>query len=162
MAPRIEPMRAEQADAVAALVRAVIEPLDIYVPEARAVEIARHDAAALRAMVADDPLSVLVAWDTADPPTPVGFVVGNRDDGLVWLAWFGVAPGVRARGLGRALLAAFERSAAERGAHKVWCDCRTDNTASRHLFATSGYRMLTELRNHWHGQDFYLWEKALR
>jgi RimJ/RimL family protein N-acetyltransferase len=158
MPHRIAPMRAEQADAVAALVRAVIEPLDIYVPAARAAEIARHDAALLRVKITDDPFAVLVAWED---DVPVGFLVSNRDDGLLWLAWFGVARSARTRGLGRALLAAFEQTASARGAHKAWCDCRTDNAASRHLLASSGYRLLAELRNHWHGQDFYLWEKVL-
>jgi RimJ/RimL family protein N-acetyltransferase len=158
MPHRIAPMRAEEADVVAALVRAVIEPLDIYVPAARAAEISRHDAPSLRLKIADDPFAVLVAWEH---DVPVGFLVSNLDDGLLWLAWFGVSHTARARGLGRALLAAFEQTAGARGAHKAWCDCRIDNDASRHLLTSCGYRLLTELRNHWHGQDFYLWEKAL-
>jgi RimJ/RimL family protein N-acetyltransferase len=159
MPTRIAPMSASDAPSAAALIASVIAPLEIYTPEARAAEIARHDAEALRAMVEDDPCAVLLAYEDE---APVGFVVSNWDDGLLWLAWFGVAPSARTRGLGRALLDAMERTAPERGAHKVWCDCRTENTASHAALSRAGYRVLTRLDDHWFGQDFLLWEKRVR
>ena len=106
-------------------------------------------------MIAADVDSVLVATVNTQI---VGFCFSNIDDGLIWLSWFGVRPEYRRHGIGTALLNALDARAKRAGAHKVWCDCRTDNVASRATLADSGYREICTLVNHWYGQDFLLWE----
>jgi len=154
----ILPMHESEAEVAAALFRKVVEPLTLYNDHAREVELARSDAAALVAAVKDDPDAVLLAWRGG---VPVGFITSHNDDGPLWLSWLGVLPEYRKQGLGAALLRAVEQTAHRRGASKVWCDCRTENIASRALLEREGYRLIGEVKQHWHGQDFFLWDKHL-
>ncbi|WP_349876048.1 GNAT family N-acetyltransferase [Micromonospora sp. HUAS YX12] len=90
------------------------------------------------------------------------FLVGELADGspVGWL-WIGlthprgvagcaflydieVATGHRGRGLGRALLAAGERAARERGAQALELNVFGANETARKLYETSGYRVVTQ------------------
>lgn len=146
------------AVATASLIEKVILPLPYYNARAKAAELAKHRPEVLLSMIAADPCSVLVAMEAGKP---VGFVVSEVDDGLVWLAWFGVDPDARRKGLGALLLGELEKTVRPRGCHKIWCDSRTENTVSAGVLARAGYSRITELKNHWYGQDFYLWEKGI-
>lgn len=151
----IGPATELEIDALAELMRATIEPLTYYNAEARRAELVKYNAAALRALAADDPQAVLVARDQADL---IGFCVSRYDDGTIWLSWFGTAARARGRGTGAALLAALANTLAARHAHKIWCDSRTDNTESRSVLERAGFRRIATLTNHWFGQDYFLWE----
>ena len=142
-------------DALASLMRETIEPLAYYNERARRAELARYTADGLRALAAGDPQAVLVARDH-DGLT--GFCVSRFDDGTIWLSWFGTAARARGRGVGAALLSALGQTLAARDAHKIWCDSRVDNVASRSVLERAGYRRVAELTNHWFGQDYFLWE----
>jgi ribosomal protein S18 acetylase RimI-like enzyme len=153
--PTISPVAEHECDALAALMRDTIEPLSFYNERARRAELARYTADGLRALVAADPQSVLVA---RDGDGLVGFCVSRFDDGTIWLSWFGTAAHARGRGIGAALLAALADTLPSRQAHKIWCDSRVENSASRSVLERFGFRRIATLTNHWYGQDYYLWE----
>lgn len=151
-------MRADEAEAVEDLFRTVVSPLTYYNQRALAEEVAKYRAARLSKMVQEDPDAILVARSETGL---MGFCLSSYDDGLLWLAWFGVSLDARGLGVGTKLLEALEESAPRRRAHKVWCDTRTSNEASARVLERAGYSRIATLRNHWYGQDFYLWEKTV-
>jgi ribosomal protein S18 acetylase RimI-like enzyme len=151
----VGPAAAQEVDAVAALMRSVIEPLAYYNAPAIVSELAKYSADALRALHAGDPQAVLVA---RDGDALAGFCVSRFDDGTIWLSWFGVASRARGRGVGGALIAALQATVPSRGAHKIWCDSRTDNVESRAVLERAGFRQVATLADHWYHQDYYLWE----
>lgn len=153
--PTIGPIAGHEYAALAALMRDTIEPLSFYNESARRAELARYTADGLRALVAADPLSVIVARDNG---ALVGFCVSRFDDGTVWLSWFGTAAHARGRGIGAALLAALAQTLPARHAHKIWCDSRVENARSASVLERAGFRRIATLTNHWYGQDYYLWE----
>ncbi len=156
MTTPVRRMRASEATEVADLVRQVIETLPYYVPAAIEEELALHTPERLATLVDEDPDAVLVAELDRDL---AGFVVSRKDSGTIWLAWFGVASAFRGHGVGAVLLAALQGTLASRGAHKVWCDSRTDNLPSAVVLERAGYRRVARLDRHWHGQDYLLWER---
>jgi ribosomal protein S18 acetylase RimI-like enzyme len=151
---RLPPDRADEA---ARLIADVISGLDYYSSEAQRLEIGKHTPDSLREAVEDDPDSVLIA--TATGGAIIGFCISNLDDGLIWLAWFGVDRGARGTGVGRALLDALQQTVLARGAHKTWCDCRTTNAISATLLMSVGFTLICTLTNHWYGHDFLLLER---
>lgn len=151
----VSPMRADECDVAAELMQQVIEPLGYYNARARSEELAKYQPDELKAAIDDDPLSVLLA---RDQERVVGFCVSKYDDGVIWLSWFGAEAESRGKGVGCALLEALAATLEARRAHKVWCDTRTENVESEGVLKRMGFRKLVELRNHWYGQDFFLWE----
>ena len=146
---------AQEIGALAALIREVIEPLGYYNAVARRAELEKYGPDELRALATSDPQAILVARD-AEGLT--GFCISRYDDATISLYWYGVAPRARGRGIARALLAALGASSGSRGAHKVWCDSRTNNTESIAVLERTGFRRVATLTNHWHNQDYFLWE----
>jgi ribosomal protein S18 acetylase RimI-like enzyme len=146
---------AHELSAVAALMRATIEPLTYYNARAIAAELTKYTEDTLRARVERDAQSVLV---TRDDDGITGFCVSRFDDGTIWLDWFGVAARARGRGVGAALLRALQATLPSRDAHKIWCDSRTDNIESRAVLERAGFRRIATLANHWYHQDYFLWE----
>ena len=151
----ISPAAAHEFDALAALMRATIEPLTYYNAPAIAAELRKYTADSLRARAEHDPLAVLVSRDAAGL---TGFCVSRYDDATVWLSWFGVADRARRQGLGLALVEALKASLPARGAHKIWCDSRADNVESIATLERAGFRRIASLENHWFNQDYLLWE----
>lgn len=149
-------MMANDAEAVGSLFQQVLFELPYYNQEAKAAELKRHTPALLIETIVGDPASILVAKDGSQV---VGYAFNREDDGLIWLAWFGVASAYRQMGVGRALLQRLDDRARSSGAHKIWCDCRTNNTPSKLTLIGHGFSPLCTVRKHWHGQDFILWEK---
>lgn len=153
--PMVMPAQPDEMEAVAALMRETIEPLGYYNERARAAELRKYTAETLRAMLANDAHAVMVARDASGV---VGFCVSRYDDATIWLSWFGTAARARGGGIGAALLAALVASLPARGAHKIWCDSRTDNVESRRALERAGFRRIATLENHWFNQDYFLWE----
>lgn len=145
--------------AVAALFRAVVAPLAIYSESARAKNIAAFSAERLAGRIADWERAVLIA-ETGG--RMVGFCIVDEQNGPVWIEWYGVDPALRGRGIGERLIARLIDDATAAGATRIWCDTRVNNDASMALFRKLGFRTLCRLDNHWHGQDFFLWERPLR
>lgn len=90
-----------------------------------------------------------------------GFCIAKHDDDLIWLSWYGIHPSFRGRGIARLLLTALDKTAKEVGSHKIWCDSIADNKESAHILSGCGYQKLCDLKNHWYGQDYFLWDKAI-
>jgi len=129
-------MRAGDEDVLNRLFVDIVQSLPYYNETAKRSEIAKYTPQLLREHVKKDPDSVLVAHLAEKL---VGFCFSNMDDGLVWLAWFGVHPSYRKHGVGRALLERLDETVRSRRSHKIWCDCRTENEASKIVLARHGY-----------------------
>lgn len=157
-AVNIRPMCEHESDAVSALLRTIVEPLSYYSRLARESEIAKYTSEHLAESVREDVHSVSVA---CSGESIVGFSISKFDDYLIWISWIGVLPTARRTGVARALLADIERTALLRGAHKVWADSRTDNSAMSVLFPKAGYQRIATVARHWYQQDFHLWQKML-
>ena len=70
---------------------------------------------------------------------PGGFALGRVAGPEAELLTLAVHPRARRRGLGRALVAAFEAEAAARGAAEVLLEVAATNHAARALYARLGY-----------------------
>jgi ribosomal protein S18 acetylase RimI-like enzyme len=151
-------MSTAEAPSVSALIEQIITSLEYYNERAKTSEINKYRPHCLIELMREFPDAVLIADDNGKC---VGFCVSDYDDGVIWLAWFGVAATYRRQGIGRALLAALEERARNRGIHKIWCDCRTTNRASQQVLADTGFTVICEVKNHWYGQDFLLLEQLL-
>jgi ribosomal protein S18 acetylase RimI-like enzyme len=156
--PSIGRMRAGEAEELNHLFVRIVEALPYYNNFAKRSEIAKYSPESLRDLAEKELDSVLVA--RVDDQI-VGFCFSESDDGLVWLAWFGVDPLFRRHGVGAQLLEKLEETVRNGRSHKIWCDCRTENEASKVALTKRGYIQLCTVRNHWYGQDFILWEKSL-
>jgi RimJ/RimL family protein N-acetyltransferase len=154
----IRSIHPSEAATLANLLHTVIESLEFYLPEARAAEIAIYTPAFLANLAEHDPAGVLVAIEAN---TIVGFCISYADDGPYWLAWFGATIGYRRRGLGLALLEVMHTRRQAAGVHKIWCDSRTANLASRACLAGAGYREICTIPDHWFRQDYVLLERYL-
>lgn len=155
---KLEILASADASEAAGLIERTISSLAYYNDRARYAEIAKYRAPLLRDLLKDDPQSVIVAKSAA---TIIGFCISNFDDETIWLAWFGVDAPHRGRGIGTLLIERLESTAVERGAHKIWCDTRTDNVASQRVLEAMGFSQICTIRRHWYRQDFLLWEKVL-
>jgi len=158
VAPVVSRMQPEEAEPVNQLFCEIVEKLPYYNELAKSSEIAKYSVEALRASSSNDPDSVLVA-KVGDQV--IGFCFSNSDDGLVWLAWFGVHSSFERQGVGSVLLEKLEETVRNGRSHKIWCDCRTENEASKSTLSKHGYLQICTVRNHWYGQDFILWEKLV-
>ena len=147
--------RASDAAALEALFRKIVAPLEIYNEAARADELAKYSAAQFARLIGDDASGVVIAHVDGRPG---GFAITADEDGPIWLEWYGVAAEARGQGVGEKLIVFVLAEARRSRATRVWCDTRTNNVASITLLEKLGFRKLCVLPNHWHGQDYFLWE----
>lgn len=141
---------------VSALFETILTGLPYYNAVAKATEMAKYRPESIASAIATDPQFTLVARLEG---VLAGFCFSQKDDGLIWLAWFGVAAAYRRQGVGTAILEALVKRSLSSGSHKIWCDSRTSNTPSRSLLEKCGFRAICTVANHWYGQDFILWER---
>jgi ribosomal protein S18 acetylase RimI-like enzyme len=71
----------------------------------------------------------------------VGLVARDREPGTWRIRGMATSPLARGRGAGTAVLDALLRHAAERGAHRIWCNARTP---ARSLYERAGFRVVSE------------------
>jgi RimJ/RimL family protein N-acetyltransferase len=152
----VGPMQSSEASRTAQLIRSVISPLSYYSEAARTAEIAKYTEAGLQQLNNEDQYSVLVA---RSEDALVGFCISRYDDGIIWLAWFGVREDFRGTNAARELLKALDEATHARGCSKIWCDTRTENIKSQRVLEREGFSRTCTMTRHWYGQDFYLWEK---
>ncbi|MEH2512832.1 ribosomal protein S18 acetylase RimI-like enzyme [Nitrobacteraceae bacterium AZCC 1564] len=143
---------------IVALFARVVEPLDIYSQAARSDEIAKFSQGELQRRIADDARAISLAFVNN---ALAGFAITEDQRGPIWIHWYGVNPDVRGHGVGREILQHLIASAPERGGTRIWCDTRTTNVGSIALLKELRFEQLCELKNHWHGQDFYLWSRDI-
>jgi ribosomal protein S18 acetylase RimI-like enzyme len=154
----VAPLKHAQAGLVSALFAQVVQGLPYYNQVAQTAELTKYSTAKLRKLVTDDPGSVLVANVAGKS---VGFCFSSQDDSLIWMAWIGVHPAYRRIKVASSLIQSLELRAEQLGSHKIWCDCRTTNVASRKMLTNNGFRQICTISNHWFGQNFILWEKMV-
>ena len=136
----------------------MLSSIPYYNETAKKDERSKHTVGYLRDKLRADRYAVLVAHDGSGI---LGFTISRWDDYLVWLEWLVVDSGSRRRGVASALLQKLIETAPARRAHKVWCDTRTTNEPAKATFRRNGFRPIAELKNHWYGEDYILWEKPL-
>jgi ribosomal protein S18 acetylase RimI-like enzyme len=151
--------RKDELDEISKLFSKILEDLPYYNSLAKENELRKYTPPKLAEKQKQDKYSVLVALDESNEI--VGFCFNHFDDFTIWLDWFGVKPPNRKKGTGGAIIQALFKTATERGAHKVWCDTRTSNEASKNLLRKLGFKEIAEVKNHWYKQDFILWERFM-
>jgi ribosomal protein S18 acetylase RimI-like enzyme len=135
----------------------VLRDIPYYSSLAKEGETKKYTFESLTEKLELEPLSVVIAKGLKGEV--IGFCFSHFDDYTVWIDWLGVVADSRKTGVGTALLETVIRTAPGRRAHKVWCDTRADNEPSKNLLRKMGFDNLVEIKNHWYGQDFMLWEK---
>jgi len=85
-------------------------------------------------------------WVLAMSESPAGwFELKGHDDGSTEIAYFGILPAFRRRGLGKYLLAEAVRRAWETGTHRVWLHtCTLDDPAALPNYVARGFRPYKE------------------
>ena len=91
----------------------------------------------------------------------IGFFNGKYDSGTFWANWLGVDSNYRNQGVTKHILFYVEQKLRQTNVHKVWFDTLMENKEAINLVETMGFVKVANLYNHWHKQDFYLWEKEL-
>lgn len=88
-----------------------------------------------RSLVRDADTTVLVSGEP-----PAGYVATQvQADGALYIDFVGVDPGVRRRGLGRALVATAMARAASDGSPRAFLTVRVGNRSARELYAALGF-----------------------
>jgi ribosomal protein S18 acetylase RimI-like enzyme len=145
--------------ATAELIRAVISGATVYCPEAINEEVEKYTNDYVQTLIRQDPDSVIVAKSSDNQI--VGFCVNHFDSGTIWIDWYGVHPDWRGRNIALMLLDFLSQTAVKRGAHKIWCDSRTDNIASIKTLKKAGFDEICQILDHWYHQDYALYQKFL-
>ncbi len=101
------------------------------------------DDEAIRTHVAQPSVTL---WVLTMSESPAGwFELKGHDDGSTEIAYFGILPAYRRRGLGKYLLAEAVRHAWETGAHRVWLHtCTLDDPAALPNYVARGFRPYRE------------------
>lgn len=134
-------------------IKNTIKSLPYYNDAAKEAEIRKYTK---------DSLDKFIVFVAKSDENIIGFIIASLDDGLIWIDWIGVDSEFRGKGIAKQLLNHIEQYARDNKVHKIWCDCRTNNSLAQMLWVSAGYNKITTLINHWHGQDFYLWGKLLQ
>jgi RimJ/RimL family protein N-acetyltransferase len=135
----------------------VLEEIPYYSALAKRDESRKYTVSKLATKLRNDRYSVACALNASDDI--VGFLFSHFDDYTIWLDWIGVSRNERNAGIATFLLKESFRNARLRGCHKIWCDCRTTNEPSKAVLEKTGFTKIVEIKNHWYGQDFILWER---
>jgi RimJ/RimL family protein N-acetyltransferase len=140
-------------DELSNVVTTVIQNIPYYNDLSKKYEISKFQSDNLKDKIAEDIFSIILS--IVDNKI-VGFCLSRFDDYLVWLEWFGILKEYRGKGISKLLLTELDKTILPRKCHKVWCDCRTENTASIYILTSNGYNQLVTIPNHWYKQDFIL------
>lgn len=111
----------------------------------------RWGPGAVQRCLRDRATNVAVARDVDG--TIAGFGIMKYADSDAHLLLFGVTPAQRRLGIGAALLAWLEASAATAGIELIFLEARAGNTAAREFYRRQGYRELAVLRRYYRGQE---------
>lgn len=90
----------------------------------------------------------------------VGYVTVICDSGVAQIEPLMVGTDKKGQGIGTALLQEAEKSAKERGVHKLWLETGKDWKA-KEFYLKHGYTIRTELPNHTGDQTFVLMDKII-
>jgi len=90
--------------------------------------------------------------DTGLETTPAGFIVARNAADEAEVFSIGVAPQLRRRGVGRALMDAAAGVAALRGARHIYLEVGIDNQGARQLYGKAGYELVGRRPNYYRNQ----------
>lgn len=90
-----------------------------------------------------------------------GFLLGREIAGEAEVITLVVPRAQRQRGIGRALLTAFEAKARDRGATEAFLEVSADNAPARALYAATGWAQVGHRRGYYSGTDALILRKAL-
>jgi hypothetical protein len=154
----IRPAHPRDAVPLARELAAQIAASPYYTEEMKAAETARMSAAVIEEIITIDPDFVLVGEISGEI---VGAEICSPDNGILWVQWAYVREDARKGGtgmrIGRRMNARFQNT----WFTKMCCYTRTENRESNAITRLMGFRIVTELKNHWFGQDYYYWERPL-
>lgn len=148
---------AEDAANIFEALHVIINELDIYNEGAKSAERLQYTLQYIIGVIEVSQTST-VAYEN---DVLVGFSLCDEDGGVVWISWLVVLPQWQRQGIGKEILKKTEDYARQHHFHKVWCDTRTINLPSMTMLQSCNWARVAELRNHWHNQDYYLWEHML-
>lgn len=151
-------IKVEEAASVSELLERVVSKTLVYNEIARADQFKKYTPAYLTKHISDDAKSVVGAY--ADGKL-VGFVITVDQTGPIWIDWICIDEGARGQHIGENLIQFCLSEAKGRSVNKYWCDTRTENQPAINLFTKMGFERKCELKSHWYGQDFYIWEKFI-
>jgi ribosomal protein S18 acetylase RimI-like enzyme len=143
---------------ISSLFKEVVTALPFYNKIAKHNEIKKYTPKKILELIRKDRYSVLIA---KNGKKVVGFCFNYFDNYTIWIDWVGIDKKLRNSGIGTLLVKRVITDAKKRRAHKVWCDTRSNNNSSKNLAKKLGFREIIELKNHWYGQDFILWERPV-
>ncbi|MGD0645509.1 MAG: GNAT family N-acetyltransferase [Candidatus Bathyarchaeia archaeon] len=155
----VRPADSNDLQKLVKLFESIVTSLEYYNNLAKESELKKYTLDKLSEKLVYDPFSVLIAVDNEEEV--IGFSFSHFDDYTIWLDWFGVDPQARHMGIGQSLLESTFEASKKRGAHKIWCDSRSNNEPSKNLLRKVGFREIVEIKDHWYRQDFILWERFL-
>lgn len=147
----------EAADASALLER-VVTKATVYNEIARADQLQKYTPAYMEKLIKGDPMSVAGSYRDGKL---VGIVVTVNQTGPIWIDWICIDEHARGQHVGEDLIAFCLAEAPKRGSNKYWCDTRTENQPAVNLFTKMGFQKKCELKSHWYGQDFFIWERFI-
>lgn len=84
---------------------------------------------------------------------PGGFLLGRVVAGEAELLTIAVAPDLRRKGIGAALLQGFLQTATDRGADSAFLEVAAGNTAAQALYAAAGFTAAGKRRGYYRGAD---------
>ncbi len=151
--------RTDELAKVSELFQNILRELPYYNSLAKENEARKYTPEGLKFKIANEQYTVLVSLNSDE--NIIGFSFSHFDDYTVWIDWFGVDFSKRRNGVGMSILNGVFETARMFKAHKVWCDCRSNNLPSKNLLRKARFRKIALVKNHWYGQDFILWDRFL-
>jgi RimJ/RimL family protein N-acetyltransferase len=147
------------APALRRLFEEVVTDLTVYCESMREEQLDRYTEAHMETLVTAHEKAVVVAEVAGQIQ---GFISVTNQGGPGWIDWLIVAEKHRQQGIGRELITRAMYAAPDRGIHKLWADSRIANEPMFKLFKHMDFIIKAELKDHWHRQDYYIWQKFIR
>ncbi len=159
MAIRITKLSAKDIPQTHKLLHSVIRHHNCYSNEACRVWEHFYTPARLKKSLRDKNWLCLIA---KDKNKIIGFAnIFQIYGGVARSDWTLVHPDYRHHGVGHALMAAKFKECKKLGCHKIETDSIVGNEFGKRLLEETGWKKIANLKNHWFGQDYYLWERFL-
>jgi ribosomal protein S18 acetylase RimI-like enzyme len=134
----------------------VVKDLTVYCVAMRAEQLETYTSKRFEELISKN--SVVVAVHNG---VLVGFMSISNQGGPGWIDWVIVDPSMQRNSIAQMMLDFSIQRCQNRGIHKIWCDTRTDNDKACGFFKRNGFVVKCELKDHWHNEDYFIWEKFI-
>lgn len=158
MLPSYRFAQIEDAPALRRLFQEVVSNLEVYCESMREEQLGRYTVEHIEGLIGAHEKAVVVAEVAGQIQ---GFISVTNQGGPGWIDWLIVAEKHRQKGIGRELITRAMYAAPDRGIHKLWADSRTANEPMFKLFKHMDFIIKSEFKDHWHRQDYYIWQKFI-